>query len=276
MDNNTLQDNSTTQDIDMDLTPSTPTHIYIQPTQDPNQQPFKISVAALQRSKLLREALEMDQESTTIQVNDTPFHVEKIIQWLEHYATVDPIIFPDQPLKDTDFKKCVDEWEYNFLDLTYDQAIDLYNSVAYFDIPDMLVFVSAKLASIIEALDSIDKQKEMIYEMRGRLNFDLAWSRLSNVTYKNTIKWYHFSKCSVYRRLSDPSKGMDYLEIMEMLDEARNDTLKGINGRAHNLFESVWFGVSCWLLDPERMVHSDYDWSKGQETKDKNKQTTFL
>ena len=93
--------------------------------------------------------------------NDTKLNLEqitkpqflKIIEYLKHYENVDPPKI-ERPLKSLDFKQCVNEWDYNYINLPQQEVFEIINIANYLDIEPLLELASAKIASIIKTLDN--------------------------------------------------------------------------------------------------------------------------
>ena len=73
----------------------------------------------------------------------------KIKEYLEHYENTEPKEI-ERPLPSQNFKECVDEWDFNYIDVDLDLIFELILGANYMDIKPLLELASAKVASIIK------------------------------------------------------------------------------------------------------------------------------
>ena len=120
----------------------------------------QISSKAAQKSNLIKGVLEDYQdEAQSIRLNNINSKVlNKIKEYLEHYKDEDvkPL---ERPLKSKDFKECVNEWDYNYMNVDIDLTFDIISAANYMDIKPLLSLASAKVATIIK-FKSIEEIKK--------------------------------------------------------------------------------------------------------------------
>ena len=105
---------------------------------------------AAERSTLLKGVIEDYPENSEFPLNNVNAKtLKKIKEYLDHYKDKDPKPV-ERPLKSLNFKECVDEWDYNFLDLDIDSLFELVNGANYMDIKPLLEILSAKIGCKIK------------------------------------------------------------------------------------------------------------------------------
>ena len=110
----------------------------------------QISHKAVLRSNLVKGILEDYPDDGEVPVNNVKTAIlNKIKEYLEHYENQEPKEI-ERPLASNDFKECIDEWDYSFIDLDLDQIFELILSANYMDIKPLLELASAKIASLIK------------------------------------------------------------------------------------------------------------------------------
>ena len=111
----------------------------------------EISLKAAQKSNLIKGILDdFQDEAQSIRLNNVKSNVfKKIKEYLEHYENEDvqPL---ERPLKSQNFKDCVDEWDYHYMDVDIDLTFDIISAANYMDIKPLLSLASAKVATIIK------------------------------------------------------------------------------------------------------------------------------
>ena len=122
---------------------------------------IEISSKAVQKSNLVKGILEdFQDEAQTVPLNAVKSNVlKKIKEYLEHYENVDEIKSIERPLPSNEFKKCVDEWDFNFMNVDIDMTFEILLAANYMDIKPLLELASAKVATIIKfkTLEDIKK-----------------------------------------------------------------------------------------------------------------------
>ena len=109
----------------------------------------EISEKAAIRSKLIKNMLEINPDSIEIPLNVKINILKKIKDYLEHYENEDPKKI-ERPLPSTDFKLCVDEWDYNYIDIDIGTIFEIMLASNYMDINELLELSSAKNAALIK------------------------------------------------------------------------------------------------------------------------------
>ena len=110
----------------------------------------QISHKAVLRSNLVKGILEDYPDDGEVPVNNVKTAIlNKIKEYLEHYENQEPKEI-ERPLASNDFKECIDEWDYSFIDLDLDQIFELILAANYMDIKPLLELASAKIASLIK------------------------------------------------------------------------------------------------------------------------------
>ena len=77
----------------------------------------------------------------------------KIKEYLEHYADNTPKKI-GMPLPNKDFKDCIDEWDYDFINCDTETILELMVAANFLDINSLLDLTSAKIASLIKGKNS--------------------------------------------------------------------------------------------------------------------------
>ena len=114
-------------------------------------QKFEISVKAAMRSQIMKESI-MGNNQEEIEFNANNINgdiLKKVVEYLEHYENEEPKEI-ERPLPSLNFKECVDEWDYNFIDVDINTIFKIINASNYLNIPPLLELASAKMASIIK------------------------------------------------------------------------------------------------------------------------------
>ena len=121
---------------------------------------IEIPKKATYRSGLLKGIIEDCPDNTEFPVKQVNSSLlEKIKEYLVHYQDEEPQKI-EAPLKSTNFKECVSEWDYNFLGEDIDFIFDLINASNYMDIKPLLEISSAKLGSKIKGMTSETVKKD--------------------------------------------------------------------------------------------------------------------
>ena len=109
---------------------------------------IQISSKAAKRSVLLKGIIE-DYRNTDNYDKPINFPYEenilkKAVEYLKYYEDKNPSEV--KLLKNKDFKECVSEWDYNYLDIDYKILIPLFSIANYMDVQPLLSIISAKIA----------------------------------------------------------------------------------------------------------------------------------
>ena len=111
---------------------------------------IEISSKAVQKSVLVKGILEDYPDDAEVPLNNVKSNIlEKIKEYLEHYENGDPKEI-ERPLPSNDFNKCVEEWDFNYINIDLDLIFELILGANYMDIKPLLELASAKVASIIK------------------------------------------------------------------------------------------------------------------------------
>ena len=114
-------------------------------------QKFEISAKAAMRSQIIKESI-MGNNKEEIEFNANNIKgdiLKKVVEYLEHYENEEPKEI-ERPLPSLNFQECVDEWDYNFIDLDLSTIFEIILASNYLNIPPLLELSSAKMASIIK------------------------------------------------------------------------------------------------------------------------------
>ena len=110
----------------------------------------EISSKAAQRSVLVKGILEDYPDDAEVPLNNVKSNIlKKIKEYLDHYENEEPKEI-ERPLPSNNFKECVNEWDYNFIDMDLQLIFDIILGANYMDIKPLLELSSAKVASIIK------------------------------------------------------------------------------------------------------------------------------
>ena len=110
----------------------------------------EISSKAVQKSVLVKGILEDYPDDAEVPLNNVKSNIlKKIKEYLEHYENEEPKEI-DRPLPSNNFKECVSEWDFNYIEIDLDQIFELILGANYMDIKPLLELASAKVASIIK------------------------------------------------------------------------------------------------------------------------------
>ena len=111
---------------------------------------------------VLRDYADLTEKKDTLKLmNVNGKTMKKIVEYLLHYQNENPPEI-EKPLKKQNFKDCVPEWDYNFIDVELDVIFEIILGANYMNIQSLLDLGTAKVASIIR-----DKKTE---EMRKMFN----------------------------------------------------------------------------------------------------------
>ena len=114
-------------------------------------QKFEISAKAAMRSQIVKEnIIGNNQEEIEFKVNNIKGDIlKKVVEYLEHYENEEPKEI-ERPLPSLNFQECVDEWDYDFIDIDLDTIFEIILASNYLDISPLLELASAKIASVIK------------------------------------------------------------------------------------------------------------------------------
>ena len=123
-------------------------------------QKFEISAKAAMRSQIVKESIiGNNQEEIEFKVNNIKGDIlKKVVEYLEHYENEEPKEI-ERPLPSLNFQECVDEWDYNFIDLDLGTIFEIILASNYLDIPPLIELASAKTASTIKGKTTEEVRK---------------------------------------------------------------------------------------------------------------------
>ena len=120
--------------------------------------PVGINAKALGRSKFIKDFLK-DFPEDSIRLGTINYKtLLKIKEYLEHYENEDPKEI-ERPLTSQNFKECVDEWDFKYIDVELELIFELILGANYMDIKNLLELASAKVASIIKGKNTEEIRK---------------------------------------------------------------------------------------------------------------------
>ena len=112
---------------------------------------IEISAKAAMRSTLIKDSIQ-DCRDDVIEftANNVKGNIlKKIVEYLEHYKDTEPKEI-ERPLPSQNFKECVDEFDFNFIEIDLDMLFEIILASNYLDIKPLLELASAKVASILK------------------------------------------------------------------------------------------------------------------------------
>ena len=111
---------------------------------------MQVSAKAAQRSQLVKGIIEDYPDDAEVPLNNVKSNIlKKIKEYLEHYENTEPKEI-ERPLPSQNFKECVDEWDFNYIEVDLDMIFEIILGANYMDIKPLLELASAKVASIIK------------------------------------------------------------------------------------------------------------------------------
>ena len=109
---------------------------------------LNLEIKAMNNSEFLKN---LCQDFPNAEINLSQINYKtlvKIVEFLEHYKNKQPKKI-QRPLPKKDFKECVDEWDYNFINIDTEEIFELMIGANYLHIQALLDLTSAKIASMI-------------------------------------------------------------------------------------------------------------------------------
>ena len=120
---------------------------------------MEISSKAAKRSNLIKNIINDFPESSEVPLNKVNGSIlKKIKEYLEHYENEEPKEIK-KPLASNNFKECVDEWDFKFIDLELDIIFEIISGANYMDISSLLELGTAKVASVIKGKNTEEMRK---------------------------------------------------------------------------------------------------------------------
>ena len=112
-----------------------------------------IKLKAAMNSNFLRN-YNIDYPNTDVYLKNIKYPtLKKIKKYLEHYMHNTPKKI-EMPLPNKDFKDCIDEWDYDFINCDTETILELMVAANFLDINSLLDLTSAKIASLIKGKNS--------------------------------------------------------------------------------------------------------------------------
>ena len=111
-------------------------------------QKFEIETTTAENSGLIKTILQDEEGTEEIPTTVKAKYLEKIVEYLNHIQTTPPSEI-EKPLKG-EYREVVSEWEYTFIDVSYDDMFEIMQSANYMDIKPLLALTCAKAASLIK------------------------------------------------------------------------------------------------------------------------------
>ena len=119
----------------------------------------EISSKAVQRSVLVKGIIEDYPDDAEVPLNNVKSNIlKKIKEYLEHYENEEPKEI-ERPLPSQNFKECVEEWDFNYINVDLELIFELILGANYMDIKPLLELASAKVASIIKCKNNEEIRK---------------------------------------------------------------------------------------------------------------------
>ena len=111
---------------------------------------IEISSKAVQKSVLVKGIIEDYPDDAEVPLNNVKSNIlKKIKEYLEHYENSEPKEI-ERPLPSSEFKDCVEEWDYNYINVELEMIFEIILGANYMDIKPLLELASAKVASLIK------------------------------------------------------------------------------------------------------------------------------
>jgi len=124
---------------------------------------IEINTKAAKRSQLIKGMIN-DYPNEEIKFPKIKYStLIKITEYLEHYKDSEPKEIT-QPLPKKDFKECVDDWDYEYINLQNDTILELMLAANFMDIKPLLELTCAKIASVIKGKSPEEIQNEFKME----------------------------------------------------------------------------------------------------------------
>ena len=120
---------------------------------------IKKIIKTASKSELLKGILEDYPDDAEVPLNNVKSNIlKKIKEYLEHYENSEPKEI-DRPLPSQNFKECVEDWDFNYINIDLELIFELILGANYMDIKNLLELASAKVASIIKGKNTEEIRK---------------------------------------------------------------------------------------------------------------------
>ena len=125
---------------------------------------INLPIKAINHSEFFKN-FHQDFPNAEIHLNQINYRtLAKIVEFLEHYINKQPKKI-QRPLPKKDFRECVDEWDYKFINIDTEEIFELMLAANFLHIQALLDLTSAKIASMIRG-----KSPEEIRRILGMKN----------------------------------------------------------------------------------------------------------
>ena len=112
-----------------------------------DSQKKEITKKAVERSGLVKGIIEDYPDDAIFPLAKVKGNIlDKIIEYLNHYENEDPKEI-EKPLPSANFKECVGEWDFNYINIELDLIFEIILAANYMDIKPLLELASDKVAS---------------------------------------------------------------------------------------------------------------------------------
>ena len=120
---------------------------------------ISISSKVCQKSTLVKGMIEDFPNETQFPMYEIKGRVlKKIKDYLEYYEDKEPKQI-EKPLRSMNFRECVDEWDYNYINVDKELIFEIILGANFMDIKPLLELALAKIASIIKGKSTEDIRK---------------------------------------------------------------------------------------------------------------------
>ena len=111
---------------------------------------MQVTAKAAQRSQLVKGIIEDYPDDAEVPLNNVKSNIlKKIKEYLDHYQDSDPKEI-ERPLASQNYQDCVDNWDFEFINVDLDLIFEIILASNYMDIKPLLELASSKVASIIK------------------------------------------------------------------------------------------------------------------------------
>ena len=111
---------------------------------------MQVTAKAAQRSQLVKGIIEDYPDDAEVPLNNVKSNIlKKIKEYLDHYQDSEPKEI-ERPLASQNYQDCVDNWDFEFINVDLDLIFEIILASNYMDIKPLLELASSKVASIIK------------------------------------------------------------------------------------------------------------------------------
>ena len=119
----------------------------------------EISRKAAQRSVVVKDTIQDFPDSAEVPLINVKSNIlKKIVEYLNHYENEEPKEIK-KPLPSANFKECVEEWDYKYIDVEMEILFDIILGANYMNIKPLLELSCAKVASITRGKTTEENRK---------------------------------------------------------------------------------------------------------------------